>query len=218
MALITCPKEYSSSQWGAVTTVSDVWEGTMAELLAHRDSIMGAYTTTQISPTKGGHGRLVASITNESPGGGSPGPTGDETIEVEWVELRLPVEKNSFFHDLTNETKGVIRKLATAGAKADELSVITDGSDWAIVFALYELIAGGTSDYSTGVPVVRRTTRGAGSLTKGSAWYRETPPATIPGDWEFLKTCDRRTKVGGTVHRIEEWTGSAQWDTDLYPE
>ena len=61
MALITCPKEYSSSQWGAVTTVSDVWEGTMAELLAHRDSIMGAYTTTQISPTKGGHGRLVAS-------------------------------------------------------------------------------------------------------------------------------------------------------------
>ena len=219
MSLITCPKEYGSAQWGAVTSISDVWEGPMSELLAHRDSIKSSYTTTQITPTKGGHGRLVASITIESPDGSTSGPTGDDSIEVEWVELRLPVEKNHFFFNLTSETKAIIRKLATAGTKMDELATnITDGSDWAVVMALYELIAGGTSDYSTGVPVVRRTTRGAGSLAKGSAWYRDSPPVSIPGDWQFLKTCDRRTKVGGTIHRIEEWTGSALWDTDLYPE
>ena len=99
--IIVCPKEYQTGEWGQTLSNSDVWEGPMAELLLLQQDIKGSYTTTQLTPTKGGHGKLTATITT-TPNSSEPGaPKGDITIEVEWVELRLPIESNPAFAEVT---------------------------------------------------------------------------------------------------------------------
>ena len=215
MALIVGPQEYSTSDWGKQKSISDVWEGPMDELITQQASIETSYTSTQITPTKGGHGKLTATLTfapNEDP---PAVPTGDLTIEVEWVELRLPVETNPFFDDLTALNKAIIRKGALDGTAYSALPPMA--GDLTTAEKLHELIAGGTTEWSTGVPVVRRTTKNASNITRGSAWFRDTPPVEPEGSWEYLKTADRRTKIGNDISQIEEWTGSAAWDADMYP-
>lgn len=217
--MIVCPKEYQTSDWGNQSSVSDVWEGPMDELVAYQEEIKADYTTTQITPTKGGHGRLVATITAGDGGPPAP-PEGDLTIEVEWVELRLPVETNPAFSALSKPSKSLIRNYAAEGKLFSEIPMSFIDSE--LAEKLFNLIAGGTTEYSTGVPVVRQTTKNASAISHGWAWYRDTPPVSIPrggsGEtWEWLKTTDRRVKVGNDITQIEEWTGSVEWDADLYP-
>lgn len=211
MALIQGPKEYQSSNWGKTLSVSDVWEGPYDELITHRDSIKGSYTSTLITPTKGGHGRLVATITNDPDSGPPAPPAGDLTIEVEWVELRLPVESNSAFDSISAQDKAKIRK-AAQNAEADSSVPAYSG----LAQKLYDLIYKGTTEFSTGVPVIRKTQKNRSNITRGSAWSRDTPPVSITG-WQWLKTADRRTRVGNDIQQIEEWTGAKTWDADLYP-
>lgn len=211
MALIQGPKEYQSSNWGKTLSVSDVWEGPYDELISQRDTIKESYTTTHITPTKGGHGRLVASLTNDPETGEPAAPAGDLTIEVEWVELRLPVESNPAFDAISALDKAKIRK-AAQNADADSTVPAYAGA----AQKLYDLIYKGTTEYSTGVPVIRKTTKNASNIARGTAWIRDEPPVTITG-WEWLKTSDRRSKVGNDITQIEEWTGAIEWDADLYP-
>ena len=69
------------------------------------------------------------------------------------------------------------------------------------------------------MPVVRRTnTKVNGSLTThGGAWFRDEPPVTVDGQWEWMKTRDERRKDGKSFTRTEEWMGATIWDHDLYP-
>jgi hypothetical protein len=207
--MVVGPKEYQSSDWGKTLSISDVWEGPMADLIAHRDSIKTSYTRTSITPTKGDHGKLVATLETNSDGGSPTAPAGDTNIEVEWMELRLPVETHEHFDSLTAEQKAQVRKAAETGSPLSPMGAVAD--------ELYDLIAGGTSSYSTGVPVVRKTTKNASNIAKGSAWFRDTPPVTIPGGWVFLKTADRRIRVGADIQKVEEWTGGKAVSDILYP-
>ena len=76
----------------------------------------------------------------------------------------------------------------------------------------------GTTEWSTGVPVVRRTTtKRTGKEDKGKAWFRDTPPVDVEGDWEFLKTVNETRRDGKSYTQTEEWTGAKEWDHDLYP-
>ncbi|MEI6491595.1 MAG: hypothetical protein WCO94_03520 [Verrucomicrobiota bacterium] len=216
--IIVCPKEYQTGEWGQTLSNSDVWEGPMAELLLLQQDIKGSYTTTQLTPTKGGHGKLTATITT-TPNSSEPGaPKGDITIEVEWVELRLPIESNPAFAEVTPQY------IAWAKMWAKDPSTYTGPSlgEGTPVSKLATLLSTGPTEFSTGVPVVRRTTKNASNLAKGFAWYRDTPPVDVPrggsgGSWEWMKTVDRRTRVGTDIQMIEEWTGSLKWDSTLYP-
>ena len=218
--VIVCPKEYQTGDWGQTLSNSDVWEGPMDELRALQADIKSSYTTTQLTPTKGGHGKLTATLTT-SPNSGPPeAPKGDITIEVEWPELRQPVETNPAFNDFSAESKALIRKYAADGKKFSEIPM--SFIDPTLAEKLFKLIASGTTEWSTGVPVVRRTTKNASSLAKGATWYRDTPPVSVPrggsgGSWDWMKTVDRRTRVGADIQMIEEWMGSADWDSTLYP-
>jgi len=211
--VIVCPKEYQTSDWGQILSNSDVWEGPLNELLTLQHDIQKSYTTTQLVPTKGGHGKLTATIST-SPGNALPGPPqGDISIEVDWVELRLPVEKNpAFVHLSANE----IANAKIWAENPDKYKGPSFGTG-TLVSYLATLLSIGTKDYVTGVPVVRRTTKNASGLGKGSAWYRDTPPVAIPGNWQWMKTVDRRTRVGADIQKIEEWTASIIWDSVLYP-
>ncbi|MFZ4774637.1 MAG: hypothetical protein ACOYM3_04695 [Terrimicrobiaceae bacterium] len=218
--MVVCPKEYQTAEWGSQVGFSDVWEGPMSELIAYRDTIKSAYTTTQIAPTKGGHGRLVATISTVPGTGAVSAPTGDIMIEVEWVELRLPVQSNPAFDELTELGKRNILNAATASPPVEFSALGLSGFESAE--PLYKLILKGTTEWSTGVPVIRRTTKNASGISRGSAWYRDTPPVSVPrggsgGTWEWMKTVDRRTKIGADIVQIEEWTGSETWDAILYP-
>ncbi len=208
-------KEYETSEWGKQISDSDVWEGPVDDLRALQVDIKSQYTTTGISRTKGGHGRLVATITTD-PTDDNPGPpNGDTSIEVEWMELRLPVESNPYYSALSAAQKLSIRMAVNSGVPWAQLSLPGTVPETAVT--LYNAMAAGTMDYSTGVPVVRRTTKNASAIAKGGAWYREDPPVTVPGEWEWLKTADRRAKIGSDITQIEEWTGSKEWDHNHYP-
>ncbi len=218
-SVIYTGKEYQTSDWGKQISDSDVWEGPVDELRALQSDIKRQYTTTGISRTKGGHGRLIATITTD-PADDNPGPpAGDTSIEVEWVELRLPVESNPKYKDLSAVNKAIIRKGAMEGKTWAELPPMA--GDVAVGETLHAKIAAGTTEWSTGVPVVRRTTKNASNIEKGKAWFRDNPPVTVPkdgeGEWEWLKTTDRRVKIGSDITQVEEWTGSEEWDHDHYP-
>ena len=124
------------------------------------------------------------------------------------MELRKPVGENPYFTDVTDADRATVRKALDEPTTAPVFTGAT--------LKLYLLGLKGATEYSTGVPVVRRTTRNAGALARGTAWVRAAPPVTIPGSWEWLKTADRRNKVGADVQRYEEWTGAKEWDDDLY--
>lgn len=221
-SIITCPKEYQTSEWGQQISNSDVWEGPMADLIAKQNDIRSSYTTTQLSATKGGHGRLVATLTINSDGY-TPSVSQIEgaTIEVEWMELRKPTEAHPRYNSLTGEIKTKIRSGAISGVGYDKIGITVSGENAQKAVELYGLLAGGTTEYSTGVPVVRRTTKNAFDLTVGWAWYKDNPPINVPmggsgGSWDWMKTTDRRVRVGIDVQRIEEWTGAVEWSSALY--
>ena len=220
-SIVVCPKQYQTSEWGQQISNSDVWEGPMADLLALQADIKASYTTTQLTPTKGGHGRLVATLTTSDDPSKPPGPpTGDITIEVEWVELRLPVETNVAFNSVTPEQKANIRSVATSGKPWSDVDPIA--GDATVHRKLYDILAKGTTEWSTGVPVVRQTTKNASGLAMGYAWYRDNPPVIVPrggsgGSWQWMKTVDRRVRVGTDIQKVEEWTGSVDWDNTIYP-
>jgi hypothetical protein len=182
----------------------------MDDLISYRDEIKTSYSRTSIVPTKGGHGKLTATldVSADDP----ENTSGAVTIEVEWLELRKELQTNPAFKDLTAE------ECANAKKWADDPAAYT-GPSFGTGTALSKyaaLLAKGVTSWSTGVPVVRRTTRNAGGLTNGTAWVRDTPPVA-PTGWEWMKTADRRVRVGGDIQKIEEWTGAKEWDDTLYP-
>ena len=49
------------------------------------------------------------------------------------------------------------------------------------------------------------------------SWIVNTGGGGSGGSWDWMKTVDRRTRVGADIQMIEEWMGSADWDSTLYP-
>ena len=220
MSLVVCPKEYRTDNNGHTSSVSDVWEGPMEELQTLQRSIARTYRSTNITPTKGGHGKLVASrqVGSDQPGDGtgeapSSKDAAADSIEVEWMEGRAPVETHWNFAKLTPSEIKTVKKSAEIQAEA---SGIFAGDNGEMMAKLYSLIVKGTTEYSYGFPVVRYTSRGCTGLANGKAWFRDEPPVVVPGKWQWLKTADRRTRVGDDVHRIEDWTGFVLLDETLY--
>lgn len=200
-----------SSSDGA-TKREEIWQGPY-DLLAAKQLAVYRQAKSSMLTQDGPNGRLV--LTYETPASGDYQFPGGETItEVFWAELRKPVETHSAFATLTAasvlQIKKNVEQASGTGTPAPPSSDPTETKLW-------NLLAKGTTEYSVGVPVVRRTkTKMAGNQGGGSAWKRESPPVSVPGKWEFMKTADERRRDGKTYTQIEEWTGAETWDETLY--
>ena len=200
-----------SSSDGTLVTEMETWTGPYADLKTKQKAVYLGVKATNLQPSEANHGILTItreldlSATNEAT------VPNQVTIEVTWQELRRPVETNPYFKDLTQWKIKEMRDLAasenTATLETDEVAQY-----------LLELLLRGTTEWSTGVPVVRRTTtKRSGRENKGMAWFRDDPPVDVAGDWEFLKTANNTQRDGKSFSQIEEWTGAEVWDAKLYP-
>lgn len=82
-----------------------------------------------------------------------------------------------------------------------------------------KLILKGVESYLVFSPVVSRTSTYKTRPNPENCSKIETPPISIPGDWEYLKTADRIVQqTDGKYVRTEQWTGADEWERELYEE
>lgn len=194
-------------------TITETWVGPYDILKKKQEAVWRNVISTGLNPTAADGGQLTITreekIVSQSANNSLP----PATTEVIWQELRLPIAQHPYFSTLTADQVRLIR--AAAEGAEEEATLPPDAGP--VGAKLYSLLAAGTTEYATGVPVVRRTsTRRAGNAGGGNAWIRGNPPVNVAGDWDWLKTADERRKDGDTFTLVEEWTGAKEWDTDLY--
>lgn len=195
-----------------VTTTVQTWVGSYAQCLALQTSTGSACKSSALTQD-GPNGRLTLTFETQ-PAGNYQFQGGETNTEVVWTELRKPIGENPYFDSLTTNQRERIQA-AVAGDAAAQTEVA--GMD-TIARELYDYLIKGVTEYAIGVPVVRRTkTRKSGNQGGGRAWVRDSPPVSVPGDWEWMKTADERRKDGKTFTLVEEWTGATKWDENLYP-
>ena len=194
-------------------TKVETWKGPYKLLEAKQNAIGFTAKSTNLAPD-GPNGILT--ITYEIPAPEDYQFTGSQTsIEVVWQELRKPIEQHPMFKNVPATEKKKAKDAAELEGEASEAAAQQLDT---IAKKLYDFLINGTTDYNTGVPLVRRTkTRMAGSEGGGGAWFRDKPPVSVPGSWEWLKTADERRKDGRAFTLTEEWTGATEWDKELYP-
>jgi hypothetical protein len=198
----------STTSDGTILSETETWTGDYAQLVIKRNAVFLTAKGTSLVPTEAGQGELK--ITRETTLTGGARPPSVVTIEVIWQELRLPITEFPAFAAMEIS---VIKGIVAAAEDPDGFA-----PEEPTELALYNLLSKGTTEYATGVPVVRRTTTNiAGNVGSGNAWYRENPPVEVEGEWEFLKTADDRREVGRRFDKVEEWTGAKVWDPTLYP-
>lgn len=198
---------------GTLTKV-ETWTGPYSELETKQNTIGNTANSTSLAPD-GPNGTLT--VTYETPPSETYEYSGSQkSTEVIWQELRKPIEQHPMFKDVSETDIKLAREAAdTGGAEGEALA----GALVSVTQDLYKYYVRGVTEYSLGVPVVRRTkTRRNGSQGGGNAWIRDEPPVKVPGTWQWLKTADERRKDGRTFTHIEEWTAANEWDEKLYPK
>lgn len=78
----------------------------------------------------------------------------------------------------------------------------------------------GQESYNEYTPIARLTTSSIAKPTTGACGTIATSPPVdgIPSGYKWLKTADRACKRSYKWERVQEWTGTWWWDTDLYAE
>jgi hypothetical protein len=197
-----------TSQEGNTFTETQTFTGPYADLVAKQNANLGA-KGTNLEPTEANHGKLTLTFESQTSDYHFDGRR-ETFTEVLWQELRKPVETNPCFKDMSEADIVAVKKAIENGDP-----IPTEGE---LVAKLYNKLARGTTEWSTGVPVVRRTTtRVRGDLTGGKAWFRDDPPISVEGDWVWMKTVDERRRDGKSFTKVEEWQGAEEIDEDLYP-
>lgn len=150
---------------------------------------------------------------------------GEETIEVIWREVMLPIRQIPSVvsaiqaETITADKLAVYEKNAIEGIY--DIDPFDEGEASTIYTEYVKLLQKGITEFPSAVPVVRRTTSRQNAsqnrLGLGQAYIRDEPPTTVPGDWEWLKTSDERRRDGRTYTQVEEWTGGKELSTLIYP-
>lgn len=198
-------KSAVSSADGETVTITETWTGAYRELQLKQKSVWREADKTDLRPTDAGEGELT--ITRQS--GTDENDDVPDILDLSWVELRLPVENHEAFDDIAADKKVKIRAASEDPDKAPPTNELE--------LKLYELLAGGTTEYAIGVPVVRRTRILRSEPGGGGAWFRDDPPDLAPPGYEWLKTVNDTRKEGAQYTHTEEWTGAKSWDETLYP-
>jgi len=182
--------------------------------------------TIEVKKLPGGKGLLTITF-NPSP---SPSPDSNTSIhEIEWAEVQRPLAQHKRFQpggdnplddgDWTDidgwkaEQTQSLRK--DFKYKPAEGATITLG-DGAIEFC--QKLLRGQESYNEYTPIARLTTTSLEKPTTGTCGIiNNSPPVEgIPDSYKWLKTADRACKRSRTWERVQEWTGTWWWDTDIY--
>lgn len=196
-----------TSDAGASVTRTETWVGPYDQLVTKHNAAIPTAKETALEPTEAGEGRLTITYA-QAPQSASGN---NAIIEVTWAELRKKVEEHPRYADLSQADLNRIHA-EVADPNPDRSPIFTDSK----AQELYLKLISGTTEYSIGAPVVRRTTTNPTSLSAGGAWVRSTPPAA-PSGYQWLKTADDIRRQGSDWQRVEEWTGAKEWDANLYP-
>ena len=195
-------------------TITETWVGPYVLLQRKQESVWRTALNTSLTPTAADSGQLTYTYEQKIDLGTEGTQLPEPTIEVIWQELRKPVTEHPAFASLSAETIKAIRDAAEEPLEDATLPPEAGEAGG----QLYDLLIKGVTEYATGVPVVRRnSTKRAGDAGGGNAWTRESPPVSVPGSWEWMKTADERREDGDTFTLVEEWTGANSWDSTLYP-
>lgn len=190
--------------------VTETWVGPYDQLLIKQQAVESLASSTDLLPGDADTGILTIT-TATAPANPNPGTGSNETIEVEWVELRKKLEDHPRYSAIDDNDRRKIRA-AINNPNPDQSPAISG-----LALDLYLKLLRGQTDYSLAVPVIRRTSTGFVQISSGGAWFRQSPPISVGGAWQFLKTADRILIQGRTFTRVEEWTGAEEWDADIYP-
>lgn len=221
-------------------TVTFVRQGPYVDLLELLPKKKGAVWTegskryevasAELTRSKGGFGLL--SVTCLNPVRSSSGQGGEEAEEEEVVlEVEsAQVEKPLMSHPDLAAYAGVIElwrdsdpALRSQLKYADAAGDVRDLDGMALVAA--ELLLRGVESYLEFAPVARRTTRRQSGEAFTGVGADNGKICSLPSDfsgmaagtWQWLKTGDRSVKTsGGPSERVEEWTASKEWSSDLY--
>lgn len=196
---------------GITKTTSWQHTGAYADLEAR--AVIEARTAKTVTLAPDPAGQATLTVTQEEEVTLSDVTPGKPVIELIWQELRKNVAEHPHFDSLAPHQKKEIIATAEDPDKTEADLADDVGEPGA---KLYQLLAAGVTEYSVGVPVVRRTTPRA-ALVPQATWVRSTPPMNVPGSWEFLLTAADLRKEGRSRSLVEEWTGAHVWDAILYP-
>lgn len=184
--------------------------------------------TIEVKKLPGGKGVLTITF-NPSP---IPDPNMSENSsihEIEWSEVQRPLAQHARFQsggatplddgDWTDidgwkaEQDHSLRKDFKYKDKSGTEVTLGDG---AIEFC--KKLLRGQESYNEYTPIARLTTSSTAKPTTGACGIiTSSPPVDgIPTGYKWLKSADRACKRSRKWDRVQEWTGTWWWDTDIY--
>lgn len=193
---------------------------------AYGAELVTGYTvsTAVLTPGRGAMGTLTISLVEKDSSSSGTVPVGAVSclIETEMAQLDKPLLTHSLFADESASTAENIEKWKSETDTAlraayqyteDGATVDLAGND----LTAAKKILKGVDSYLAFVPVITRTTTYTSRQDPEDIGKIDTPPVTVPGSWEYLKTTDRCIQQADKVYvRTEQWTGAEEWDPDLY--
>ena len=169
---------------------------------------------------KGGWGKLVIALREKdvSTTGGKPIGAIESTIEVDMSQLERPILARTEYSgyapmiELWRASPATLRsQYKYNDANGNEQTLTGE----ALKVATLELK--GIETWLDFAPVVTRMSTYKTRPDPEDIGKIASPPVSVPGTWQYLKTADRIVQQADKKYcRTEQWTGAKEWSTDLY--
>lgn len=170
---------------------------------------------------KGNWGKLVISLREKdaSSTGGKPLGAIESTIEVDMSQIERPLMTSPKVESAGTPVE--IEKWRNAEL-ADRVAYQYQEGGAAVplnteALKYAKMIMKGIETWLDFAPVVTRMSTYKTRPDPEDIGKIDSPPVTVPGTWQYLKTADRIVQQADKKYcRTEQWTGAKEWSTDLY--
>lgn len=178
--------------------------------------------TSVVRPGRGGMAELTVTLVEvDGSDVGIDAPVGSltSTIEVDMAQVDMPLLTHPDFQGYEpeiecwrSETNALLRSGYSYHTSDNEIKELTGNA-----IKIATKIMRGVESYLTFVPVITRTSIYKYRPAPDNIGKRDTPPISVNGSWQYLKTCDRASQLGAKRwQRVEQWQGAKEWDADFY--
>jgi len=197
------------------------------------ESIVTGYLVEQsvLHRLRGGWGELVISLVANSVSSGTPPEPIETTIEIDMAQVERPLVLNPKL-GLSDSAPDIIAAWRESPLcrrrkfQAPKATLTTDAdpdndNHWETMDEDLQKVARkilkGIESWLDFYPVVVRTSTYESRPDPADCGKIQSPPVSVPGNYEWLKTADRITQTAKRKYqRVEQWTASHKWDPDLY--
>lgn len=218
---------------GNIWRVTAEWHGPYAALKAAKPAVGTAIagfdpsllvSSAKVTRDEGGYGTLSIVLEATTPATGELIGFTRETLEISQMLVERPLLDHpaltagagEMADDISRWWNGSDPQLKYQWQYVDENEVIQPLEDEEIKWA--KKLLRGVETWKDFVPVIRRRRTYNGIPTTSTCGTIDTPPISVNGVTNYLKTADDATEDdNGNSIRVEEWTGaSGGWDEDIY--